>query len=616
MRLFRIVLVSFLLSLTLAAQTPSQPKAPQGPPTLTEAQDWMTRAEAQLLELNNRGGRASWVQETYITDDTEAISADANDVLIGATTRLIDESVRFDPLVPQMPPDLARKFTLLKLSLTMPAPRESALRTELTKTAAALDGDYGKSKYCPKTGPFAGKCLGQSEMEKAFATTTDPAVLQDLWVGWHSIGAPLKPNYEKLVKLSNQGARELGYKDVGALWRAGYDMPPDQFTAEVHRLWEQVRPLYESLHAYVRRRLVEKYGPSAAPNGMIRADLLGNPWAQEWGNIYPLVAPPNSRPSYDLTELLEAKKTQPLDMVRYGEGFFKSLGFAPLPNTFWERSMFVKPADRDVICHASAWDVDNEQDLRLKMCIQVRGEDFITIHHELGHNFYQRAYKDQPFLFRNGANDGFHEAIGDTIALSITPEYLKQVGLLQQVPVENENQVIATLLRQGLDKIAFLPFGLMIDEWRWRVFSGEVQPADYNKAWWELRAKYQGVVPPVGRPADAFDPGAKYHIPGNTPYMRYFLARILQFQFQRGLCRTAGYTGPLYKCSVYANKAAGESLAKMLEMGQSRPWPEALKVTTGQDKMDASAMMEYFAPLKAWLDKQNAGQQVGWKTPK
>jgi peptidyl-dipeptidase A len=276
--------------------------------------------------------------------------------------------------------------------------------------------------------------------------------------------------------------------------------------------------------------------------------------------------------------------------------------------------MFVKPADRDVICHASAWDVDNDQDLRLKMCIQVRGEDFITIHHELGHNFYQRAYKDQPFLFRNGANDGFHEAIGDTIALSITPEYLKQVGLLAQVPQEDEDQVIATLLKQGLDKIAFLPFGLMIDEWRWRVFSGEIQPADYNRAWWELRAKYQGVVPPVARPADAFDPGAKYHIPGNTPYMRYFLARILQFQFQRGLCRTDGFTGPLYKCSIFNNQAAGASLAKMLEMGQSRPWPEALKVTTGQDRMDASAMMEYFAPLKAWLDKQNAGQQVGWKT--
>ncbi len=615
-RLLSIAILVLLIGLPGFAQNPAAaaPQRRTATPTLAEAEQFMKRAEAEILDLSNKQQRAAWVQATYITDDTEAIAAAANEELIAATTKLIDQSTRFDPLVRQMPPQLARKFKLLRLSLTMPAPHAAAERQQLTEIAAALDGGYGKSKYCPKTGPFAGQCLGQSEMEKAFATTRDPAVLQDLWVGWHSIGVPLKPNYEKLVTLSNKGARELGFKDVGALWRANYDMPPDQFTAEVHRLWEQVRPLYESLHAYVRWRLAQKYGANLVPeNGMIPADLLGNPWAQEWGNIYDLVAPPQQqKPAYDLTELLQAKKVDPLGMVRYGENFFISLGFAPLPKSFWERSMFTKPRDRDVVCHASAWDVDNKGDLRLKMCIQVRDVDFITIHHELGHNFYQRAYADQPFLFRNGAHDGFHEAIGDTIALSITPEYLHKAGLLATVPPETQNDEVAFLLRQGLDKIAFLPFGLLIDEWRWRVFSGEIQPADYNKTWWELRAKYEGIAPPVARPADAFDPGAKYHVPGNVPYMRYFLAHILQFQFQRGLCRAAGYTGPLYRCSVFANKAAGERLAKMLEMGQSLPWPEALKAITGEDRMDANAMMEYFAPLKQWLDEQNRGHKVGW----
>ncbi len=606
----RSLIASLFIFVTALAACGQQASAP----TLAEAQAFMERAQTELLDLNNKAGRAGWVQATYITDDTEAINAAANDDLIAATTRLVDESRRFDALLSQMPPELARKFLLLKLSLTMPAPHDPAARQQLTQIAASLDGEYGKSKYCPKTGPFAGQCLGQSEMEKAFATTRDAAVLKDLWVGWHGIGAPLKPDYEKLVTLSNQGARELGFKDVGAMWRAGYDMPPDQFTDEVHRLWEQVRPLYESLHAYVRMRLVQKYGPNAVPpNGMIPADLLGNPWAQQWGNVYDLVAPATGKkPAYELTELLAAKKVDPLGMVHYGENFFTSLGFAPLPKTFWERSLFVKPRDRDVVCHASAWDVDNKDDLRLKMCIQVRDEDFITIHHELGHNFYQRAYAEQPFLFRNGANDGFHEAIGDTIALSITPEYLNRIGLLATVPAATRDDEITLLLRQGLDKIAFLPFGLMIDEWRWRVFSGEIQPADYNKAWWELRAKYQGVMPPVARPADAFDPGAKYHIPGNTPYMRYFLAQILQFQFQRGLCHAAGDTGPLYRCSIFANKTAGERLAMMLEMGQSRPWPEALKALTGEDHMDAGALLEYFAPLKQWLDEQNKGHKVGW----
>jgi peptidyl-dipeptidase A len=604
-----VMLAILAFGVTARSQT-AQKK--QTAPTPADAEKFIRQADATLLDLNNRAGRASWVQSTYITDDTEGIAADANDRLIAATTRLIHEATRFDRM--QLPPEPARQLKLLKLSLTMPAPDNAAEREALTRVGAGLEANYGKGKYCPKTGPFAGQCLGQSEMEQAFATTRDPAVLRDLWVGWHAIAPPLKKPYAMLVDLSNKGAREIGFSDVGALWRSNYDIPPAEFTEDVLRLWEQVKPLYESLHAYVRGRLSERYGPAAVPpDGLIPADLLGNIWAQEWGNIYDLVAPAQTQSSsYDVTALLLAKKVDPLGMVHYGERFFVSLGFAPLPQSFWERSMFTKPRDRDVVCHASAWDVDNKDDLRLKMCIQVRGEDFTTIHHELGHNFYQRAYNNLPFLFRNGANDGFHEAVGDTIALSITPAYLHEVGLLATIHPENPTAEIAELLRQGLDKIAFLPFGLLIDEWRWKVFSGEIRPADYNRTWWELRAKYQGIAPPVPRSEQDFDPGAKYHVPANVPYVRYFLARILQFQFQKGLCQAAGFSGPLDRCSIYGNKEAGAKLKAMLEMGQSRPWPEALKAITGQERLDAGPMLEYFAPLKKWLDEQNRGHKVGW----
>ena len=425
-------------------------------PTAADADEFIKKANATLLDLSNRASQAAWVQATYITEDTEAISAQANERLIEATTRLIHEATRFDGL--QLPAETARQLKLLKLSLTMPAPNNAAERESLTRTAAKLEADYGRGKYCPKAGPFAGKCLGQSEMEQAFATTRDPQVLKDLWTGWRTISPPLREPYSRLVELSNKGAKEIGFSDVGALWRSNYDMPPDEFVREVHRLWEQVKPLYQSLHAYVRMRLSEKYGPQAVPpEGMIPAHLLGNVWAQEWGNIYDLVAPPQQSQGYDVTDLLKSKKVDPIGMVHYGENFFVSLGFAPLPKSFWERSLFTKPADRDVVCHASAWDVDNRDDLRLKMCIRVTGEDFVTVHHELGHNFYQRAYNDLPFLFRNGANDGFHEAIGDTIALSITPEYLNKVGLLLRVPPVNEEADMAYLLRMGLDKMAFLP---------------------------------------------------------------------------------------------------------------------------------------------------------------
>ncbi|HEX2311085.1 MAG TPA: M2 family metallopeptidase, partial [Vicinamibacterales bacterium] len=433
----------------------------------------------------------------------------------------------------------------------------------------------------------------------------------DVWVGWHRIGQPMRQRYARFVELMNKGARELGFADTGALWRSRYDMPPDEFSAEVERLWQQVRPFYLSLHAYVRRRLVEKYGAAVVPpNGPIPAHLLGNPWAQEWGNVYDLVAPPDRR-AYDVTERLRVRGMDPRAMVRTGEAFFTSLGFSRLPQTFWERSLFTKPADRDVVCHASAWTIDNVEDVRLKMCIEVTEDDFNTVHHELGHVFYYLAYRHQPFLFKESANDAFHEAIGDTVALSITPSYLKAIDLIDAVAPASGD--VGLLLRRALDSIAFLPFGVLIDQWRWRVFSGDIAPDAYNRAWWDLRQRYQGVAPPVARTEQDFDPGAKYHVPANSSYTEYFLARILQFQFHRALCRAAGQTGPLHRCSIYGSRAAGDRLQRTLAMGASRPWPDALDALTGERRLDASAIVEYFAPLKAWLDEQNRGQKIGWE---
>lgn len=592
------VFLLFAFAIVLQAQAAT-------PPTIAEAGQFMNKAEARLAELSVKVNQANWVHENFITDDTDALAADANDELTAVTTELVEQAKRFDGL--KLPADLSRKFLLLKLSLTAPGPKDPKLRKEMTQIAVSLDSDYGKGKYCDTSG----KCLDITAIEKLMSESRDPNQLKDVWLGWHAVGAPMRQRYARFVELSNQGAREIGFKDTGVLWRAGYDMTPEQFSAELDRLWNQVRPLYLSLHTYVRARLSQKYGPQIVPaDGPIPAHLLGNPWAQTWGNIFPLLGLPENSRGYDLTDLLRAKNVDAHGMVKYGENFYTSLGFDPLPKSFWERSLFVKPADRDVVCHASAWDLDNKDDVRIKMCIQIRDEDFVTIHHELGHNFYQRAYKNQPFLFENGANDGFHEAIGDTIALAITPEYLKQIGLLDTIPPPEAD--IPLLLRQALDKVAFLPFGLVIDKWRWQVFSGETKPEDYNKAWWDLRLKYQGVAPPVGRSEADFDPGAKYHVPGNVPYMRYFLADIYEFQFYRALCREAGYNGPLNRCTFFRSKAAGAKFNKMLEMGQSKPWPEAMEALTGQREGDASAILEYFAPLKKWLDEQNKGMKMGW----
>lgn len=575
--------------------------AAAGKPTVAEAQKFVADAETRLTQLNLKLSRASWVQENFITDDTEALAADANNEVTAAVTQLAEQSTRFDRL--KLPYDTARKLQLLKLALTVPAPSNPAERDELTKITASLSSDYGKGKYCPEGDK--GKCLTLQEMEPILAESRDPEELKRIWLGWHAISPPYKQKYSRFVVLGNKGAREMGFKDLGALWRSNYDMKPDEFSAEMERLWLQVKPLYDSLHTYTRWKLSEKYGKRLVPeDGPIPAHLLGNMWSQTWSNIYPLLKPEKGDAGYDLTKILIEKKTDAKEMVRYGEGFFTSLGLEPLPQTFWERSLFVKPQDREVVCHASAWDVDAQKDVRLKMCIKITAEDFSVVHHELGHNYYQMAYAPKSTLYQNSANDGFHEAIGDAVALSVTPAYLKQIKLIDKVPDESADTGL--LLRLALDKVAFLPFGYLVDQWRWKVFSGEVTPENYNKAWWELRTKYQGIAPPAPRSEADFDAGAKYHVPANTPYARYFLAAILQFQFHRALCREAGFTGPLNRCSIYGNKQAGAKLKEMLAMGQSRPWPEALRVLTGEEKMDATAIIDYFAPLKKWLDEQNA----------
>jgi len=576
------------------------PNSPSGTAN-NDAERFLADAEKRLLDLNIKAARADWVKSTFITDDTEALAADANEAVIGATTELAEQSRRYENA--NLSPEGKRKLKLLKLSLTLPAPKDPAERAELTKITASMEGDYGKGKYCPDGDK--GKCLGLTELEEIVGSSRDPEELKRVWLGWHQIAKPIRKDYVRFVELSNKGAKEMGFADTGAMWRSKYDMEPDAFAAEMERLWQQVKPLYDSLYTYTRRKLSEKYGTQVvAPDKPIPAHLLGNMWAQQWGNIYPLLAPANADRGYDLTQILKSKNTDVQQMVRYGESFFTSLGFDPLPKTFWERSLFSKPPDRDVVCHASAWDLDYEKDVRLKMCVQINEEDFTVVHHELGHNYYQMAYAGKPFLFRDSANDAFHEAIGDTVALSVTPPYLKQLGLIDKVPDQSAD--IGFLLNRALDKVAFLPFGYLVDQWRWKVFSGEVKPGDYNKAWWELREKYQGVAAPAPRTEEDFDPGAKYHVPANTPYARYFLAAILQFQFHRALCREAGFSGPLYQCSIYGNKKAGEKLKAMLAMGLSEPWPAALKALTGEDKMDATAIIDYFAPLKTWLDQQNA----------
>ena len=586
------------------AEDTTPPAPPK--PTAAEAKAYADDAEKQLAALSEAANHAAWARATYIIHDTEWLETKANAALTEATVKLALGAAKFNDV--EVDAETRRKLDLLRLSQVLPAADRPGAAEELAGLTTKLDSIYSTGKFSYKQ-----KTYNLTEASNVLATSRDPVMTRAMWEGWMGIARPMKSDYTKLVAAANTGAQGLGYKDTGALWRSGYDMAPDAFAAETDRLWGQIKPFYDNLHCFTRRKLNEKYGDMVQPKtGPIRADLLGNMWAQDWSNIYDVVAPKTIKSSYNFDKLLTSKKYTEVKMVKTGEAFYTSLGLKPLPQTFWERSQIVRPKDREVVCHASAWDVDNREDLRIKMCTQVNAEDFYTIHHELGHNYYQWAYMDQPYLFKNGANDGFHEAIGDFVGLSsVTPTYLNQIGLLDKVPSESED--IPFLLKMALQKVAFLPFGIMVDRWRWEAFSGQITEAEYNRRWWELINQYQGLMPPGERPASSFDPGAKYHVPASVPYTRYFLAHVLQFQFQKAACAQTGWQGPLHRCSIYGETAVGERLQNMLEMGQSKPWPDALEAFTGTREMDAKAVLDYFAPLDAWLQEQNKGQTCGWQ---
>ena len=617
-----------------ATDSAATPAAPKG----ETADQFIARVNDEFKKMYPEMTAAQWLSSTYINDDSQLLAAKGNERYLTQLNSWIEQAKKFEGQ--QMSPETARAIQLLKLATAMPAPKDPAKLAELTQIATRMEGTYGAGTYCTGEGD-AKKCRQLGELEDVLRSSRDYDAQLDAWQGWHTIAQPMRKDYTRFVELVNEGSKEMGFADTGEMWRSGYDMTPAEIAAETDRLWGQVKPLYEQLHCYTRTKLQATYGVEKGQvNGLLPAHLMGNMWQQDWGNLWDMLEPYKGAGSLDITgalekqyqadyqaalakagpgpstdKLFQAEREAQLQvakqMTERAQDFYTSLGMPKLPESYWTKTQFIKPMDRDVVCHASAWDMNMSGDVRTKMCIKPNEEDFTTIYHELGHVYYYLAYNKLPPLFQTGAHDGFHEAIGDTMVLAMTPDYLKSIGMVGEQQQSNE-ALINAQMRMALAKVSFMPFGLMIDRWRWGVFDGSIKPADYNKAWWELKAKYQGVAPATARGEDFYDPGAKYHVPGNTPYTRYFLSHVLQFQFYKGLCDAAGYKGPLYNCSFYGNKAAGQKFWAMLEKGASQPWQATLKELTGGEKMDAGAVLEYFAPLQDWLKQQNEGQTCGW----
>ncbi|MDB9783678.1 M2 family metallopeptidase [Gammaproteobacteria bacterium] len=588
----------------------------QQTPALNESdvETFLERVELEDKTLGPVASSAYWLQANFITYDSQKVVADYGKRFQLLALERARQASTFDDV--EVSEENRRKLNLIKNSFVMPSPLDDTLAGEIANIMAELDAMYGAGQHC-----FGeGDCYDLEAFEGVIDNSRDPDELLKAWEGWRNIGTPMKDKYLRMVEIGNLGAKDLGYEGLTDLWFSQYDMPAEEFLAETDRVWDELKPLYDALHCHVRSELSEHYGEEiVSKEGVLPAHVLGNMWGQSWANVYDLVYTPdnpNASSGIDLTKILEEKNIDEIEMTKIAENFFISLGFQPLPDTFWERSLFVKPQDRSVVCHASAWNLDADvNDLRIKMCIERNAEDFSTIHHELGHIFYYQAYNStQPSVFQSGANDGFHEAVGDLLSLSITPEYYNKIGLISEAEAKDAtSDPISLLMQQALQGVVSVPWTLMLDKWRAGVFSGETSESQLNDSWWELREYYQGIGVPRERGADAFDPGAKYHIPGNTPYTRYYLAQILQYQFHESLCNQMGFEGPLHECSIYDNELAGKKLRAMLSLGQSQEWQVALEALTGTRSLSGKSMLNYYKPLKDWLDVQNTDRTCGWE---
>ena len=610
-RMHKLLLSTVLLSIVVISSCSSQQA-----PALNESdvETFLERVELEDKTLGPVASSAYWLQANFITYDSQKVVADYGKRFQLLALDRARQASTFDDV--EVSGENRRKLNLIKNSFVMPSPLDDALAGEIANIMAELDAMYGAGQHC-----FGeGDCYDLEAFEGVIDNSRDPDELLKAWEGWRNIGTPMKDKYLRMVEIGNMGAKDLGYDGLTDLWFSQYDMPAEEFLAETDRVWDELKPLYDALHCHVRSELSEHYGEEVVPKeGVLPAHVLGNMWGQSWANVYDLVYTPdnpNASSGIDLTKILEEKNIDEIEMTKIAENFFISLGFQPLPETFWERSLFVKPQDRSVVCHASAWNLDADaNDLRIKMCIERNAEDFSTIHHELGHIFYYQAYNStQPSVFQSGANDGFHEAVGDLLSLSITPEYYNKIGLISEAEAKDAtSDPISLLMQQALQGVVSVPWTLMLDKWRAGVFSGETSESQLNDSWWELREYYQGIGVPRERGADAFDPGAKYHIPGNTPYTRYYLAQILQYQFHESLCNQMGFEGPLHECSIYDNELAGKKLRAMLSLGQSQEWQVALEALTGTRTLSGKSMLNYYQPLKDWLDVQNTDRTCGWE---
>lgn len=584
-----------------------------------QAQMFLAEFNVRAEDISYENSLASWNYNTNITEETATKMNEAG----AKWSAFYEEASRNASKFPLS--DIQDPLTRLQIqslqdrgSSVLSPEKYSRLNTVLNTMSTI----YSTGTVCKTTAPFDCMVL-EPGLDSIMANSIDYHERLWAWEGWRAdVGRMMRPLYEEYVELKNEAAKLNGYADYGDYWRANYeaDYPEeykysrDQLVQDVEKTFEQIKPLYQQLHAYVRHRLEQAYGSQfISSTGCLPAHLLGDMWGRFWTNLYPLTVPYPAKPNIDVTDAMVQKNWDAVKIFKAAEAFFSSIGLYNMTEGFWKNSMLTEPTDnRKVVCHPTAWDM-GKNDYRIKMCTKVTMDDFLTAHHEMGHIEYDMAYSVQPFLLRDGANEGFHEAVGEIMSLSAaTPQHLKSLDLLEPTFQEDEETEINFLLKQALTIVGTMPFTYMLEKWRWMVFRGEITKQEWMKRWWEMKRDIVGVVEPVPHDETYCDPAALFHVANDYSFIRYYTRTIYQFQFHEALCKAANHTGPLHTCDITNSTAAGGSLRGLLELGRSKPWTQALESLTGEKYMNATPLLHYFEPLFNWLQKNNSGRYVGW----
>ncbi|XP_075996407.1 angiotensin-converting enzyme 2 [Genypterus blacodes] len=589
----------------------------------SRAREFLKKFDQEASKRMYQYSLASWAYNTNITKENSDNLGAEGQSWSDFYTKMSEESQQF-PLSDITDPEI--KLQLISLQDKGAGALTPDKAAHLSKVMSEMSTIYSTATVCLMDDHFNCQTL-EPGLEDVMANSRDYFERLHVWEGWRrEVGKRMRPLYEDYVDLKNEAAKLNDFEDYGAYWRSNYETIEEdsrykytqhQLMDDVRAIYKEILPLYKELHAYVRSKLMDVYPGRIHPQGPLPAHLLGDMWGRFWTNLYALSVPYPHKEDIDVSKTMVAKGWTERQLFKEAEAFFMSVGLYKMNENFWNDSMLEKPDDgRKVVCHPTAWDMGNGEDFRIKMCTKVNMDDFLTVHHEMGHNQYQMAYSNLSYLLRDGANEGFHEAVGEIMSLSAaTPSHLQALGLLPVDFTSDNETEINFLLKQALTIVATLPFTYMLEEWRWQVFDGNITKDEWMQRWWEMKREMVGVVEPVPRDETYCDPPALFHVSGDYSFIRYFTRTIYQFQFQKALCEAANHTDDLFKCDITNSTAAGDKLRKMLELGRSKSWTRALDMISSEVKMDAAPLLEYFEKLQHWLVKENKknNRHVGWR---